>query len=95
MMLVAKYAKIFSRTGTQPFNTLIDEGDRHAITNTSVGQQFAAHGGQSASQESYLMDGNMLSGLGHPHFFACQWFGYVSMLGTLWAILGKLLPLTV
>src|SRR5258708_11242120 len=67
-MLVAKYVKIFSRTGTQsfPFTCRYHIGDsldlRIAISR--VDEQFAAHGVAGASEQRYLMDSNILSSLG-------------------------------
>src|SRR5260370_41950638 len=67
-MLVAKYVKIFSRTGTQsfPFTCRYHIGDsldlRIAISR--VDKQFSAHGVAAASEQRYLMDSNILSSLG-------------------------------
>jgi len=43
MMLVAKYAKVFCRTGTQPFLLTCHVGDRLGVTILTVYVQFAAH----------------------------------------------------
>ena len=43
MMLVAKYVKVFSRTGTQPFSFTCHVGDRLGDAISRVCGQFAAH----------------------------------------------------
>src|SRR5260370_38221672 len=67
-MLVAKYVKIFSRTGTQsfPFTCRYHIGDSLdlRIASSRVDKQFAAHGVAAASEQRYLMDSNILSSLG-------------------------------
>jgi len=43
VMLVAKYVKVFSRTGTQPFLFTCHVGDRHRGVSSRVCMQFATH----------------------------------------------------
>ncbi len=42
------------------------------VANTCVHEQFAAHWTQVTLRQGYLMDLNMLSGLGHLNLHACQ-----------------------
>jgi hypothetical protein len=67
-MLVAKYVKIFSRTGTQPFPLTYHVGDQtHGLEFPRVWEQFAAHWRRGSVRVRYLRDTKILSGLGRWH----------------------------
>src|SRR5467141_4401542 len=82
-MLVAKYVKVFSRTGTQPFQFTCHAWDKHRAPILKVCEQFAAHCRRDHIRARYLTDTNILSCLGrwHPCLPAFRGFSRVAAHG--------------
>src|SRR5882672_525546 len=73
-MLVAKYVKVSSRTGTQPFLFTCHVGDRLRVAISGVCGQFAAHWPQRFSRRGILVIRNNLGVRGEgPLYVSAFW----------------------